>query len=81
MLNGIVEGPHGNHVVRGSSTKVEYHNVEQSQSEANPETGAVTTRDVYSERMVTILRAVEQDGNIRTFSNRPEETAEEESVA
>jgi Uncharacterised methyltransferase family (DUF6094) len=72
MLNGIVEGPHGVHVVRGSSHKVEYHNKEQSSSEENPETGAVTTKDVFSQRMVTAIRVVEQDGTIRTFSNEPE---------
>jgi hypothetical protein len=72
MLNGIVEGPHGVHVVRGSSHKVEYHNKEASTSEENPETGAVTTKDVFSQRMVTIIRCVEQNGTIVTFSNEPE---------
>jgi hypothetical protein len=83
MLDGIVEGPHGVHVVRGSSHKVEYHNKEQSTSEENPETGAVTTREVYSQRMVTVIRCVEQDGVIVTFSNdtkeQDEDEAEEES--
>jgi predicted RNA methylase len=73
MLDGVVEGPHGVHVVRGSSHKVEYHNKEQSSSDENPETGAVTTKDVYSQRMVTVIRVVEQDGVIQTFSNEPEE--------
>ena len=72
MLNGIVEGPHGVHVVRGSSHKVEYHNREASTSEENPETGAVTTKDVFSQRMVTVIRCVEQDGTIVTFSNEPQ---------
>jgi hypothetical protein len=80
MLNGIVEGPHSVHVVRGSSHKVEYHNREASSSEENPETGAVTTKDVFSQRMVTVIRCVEQSGHIVTFSNEPrtqEESAQE----
>ena len=73
MLDGVVESPHGVHVVRGSSHKVEYHNKEMSTSEANPESGAVTTKDVFSQRMITVIRVVEQDGKIQTFSNQPEE--------
>ena len=79
MLDGVVEGPHGCHVVRGSSRKVEYHNIPASTTEENPDTGAVTTRDVFSQRMVTMIRVVEQDGVIRTYSNdfKPEEEGEE----
>lgn len=73
MLDGIVKGPHGVHVVRGSSHKVEYHNKEQSTNEVNPDSGAVTTKDVFSQRMITVIRVVEQDGSIATFSNQPEE--------
>ncbi|SIO37105.1 hypothetical protein SAMN05444166_4166 [Singulisphaera sp. GP187] len=73
MLDGPVEGPYGVHVVRGSSHKVEYHNKEQSKSESNPDTGAVTTKDVYSERMITVIRVVEQNGVIQTFSNEPQD--------
>lgn len=73
ILDGVVEGPHGVHVVRGSSHKVMYHNKEASCSEENPDTGAVTTKDVFSERMVTVIRAVEQDGVIRTYDNEPKE--------
>ncbi len=69
MLDGVVEGPHGVHVVRGSSHKKEYHNKEASKSEEDPETGAVTTKDVFSERMITVIRCVEQDGVIYTHSN------------
>jgi predicted RNA methylase len=76
MLDGVVEGPHGVHVVRGSSHKVEFHNKEASDSTMNPETGAVTTKDVFSQRMVTIIRVVEQNGKIRTFSNEPIESVE-----
>jgi hypothetical protein len=80
MLDGVVEGPHGPHVVRGSSTKVQYHNKEQSRSEFNEATGAVTTKDVFSQRMVTIIRAVGQDGEIRTFSNEVKEDEQSEEV-
>ena len=73
MLDGVVEGPHGVHVVRGSSHKVEYHNKEMSTSEVNPDSGAVTTKDVFSQRMITVIRVVEQDGKIQTFSNEPDE--------
>lgn len=73
MLDGVVHGPHGVHVVRGSSHKVEYHNKEMSTNEVNPDSGAVTTKDVFSQRMVTVIRVVEQDGRIFTHSNEPEE--------
>lgn len=78
MLDGIVDGPHGPHVVRGSSHKVEYHNKEQSSSEENSETGAVTTKEVFSQRMVTVIRVVEQDGTLRTFSNEPKEPGDDD---
>ena len=77
MLDGVVEGPHGVHVVRGSSHKVEYHNKEQSTCEENPETGAVTQKDVFSQRMITVIRVVEQNGEIRTFSNEVKDEPEE----
>jgi hypothetical protein len=78
MLDGVVQGPYGPHVVRGSSHKVDYHNKEASESTMNPETGAVTTKDVFSQRMVTVIRCVESDGEIRTYSN---DTAEKEEAA
>lgn len=77
ILDGVVESPFGPHVVRGSSTKVEYYNKEASDSREDPETGAVTTRDVWSQRMVTIIRCVTEDGTIHTFSNAPKEEEKE----
>ncbi len=77
ILDGVVESPHGPHVVRGSSTKVEYFNREASDSTEDPETGAVTTRDVYSQKMVTIIRCVTEDGTIYTYSNAPKEEGDE----
>lgn len=77
MLDGVVDGPHGPHVVRGSSSKLTYHNKELSGSDENPDTGAVTTKDVFSERMITIIRCVTQAGTIHTFSNAPKEADED----
>jgi Uncharacterised methyltransferase family (DUF6094) len=77
ILDGVVESPHGPHVVRGSSTKVEYYNREASDSTEDPETGAVTTRDVYSQKMVTIIRCVTADGTLHTFSNAPKAEGDE----
>jgi hypothetical protein len=81
MLDGVVHGPDDSHVVRGSSSKVEYHNKELSKSEADPETGAVTSREVFSQRMVTSIRCVTQDGTLYTFSNAPKEPDEVEDDA
>ncbi len=80
ILDGVVESPFGPHVVRGSSTKVEYYNREASDSREDPETGAVTTRDVWSQRMVTIIRCVTEDGTIHTYSNAPKEEDKEEAI-
>lgn len=78
-LDGVVHTPFGAHVVRGSCHKVEYHNKEQSQSTENPDTGAVTTKDVFSERPVTIARMVDQRGIIWTHSTEvSEQTVEED---
>ena len=81
MLDGTVAGPHGVHVVRGSSHKVEYHNKEASKNEENPDSGAVTTKDVFSQRPVTVIRTVEQDGCIRTFSSDPCDETEDDDEA
>jgi hypothetical protein len=74
MLDGRVTGPHGTHVVRGSSHKEKYHNKELSRSEANPETGCVTTKDVWSERMVTTIRVAVSypEASIFTFRSTPD---------
>ena len=76
ILDGVVDSPYGPHVVRGSSTKVEYYNKEASDSTEDPETGAVTTKDVFSQRMVTIIRCVTGDGTLHTYSNSPKEEDE-----
>ena len=76
ILDGVVESPHGPHVVRGSSKKVEYYNKEASDS-TEDENGAVTTKDVYSQRMVTIIRCITADGTIHTFNNAAKEEGDE----
>jgi predicted RNA methylase len=73
MLNGPVLGPHGVHIVRGSSHKKEYLNMEASGSTENPETGAVTTKDVFSEKPITVIRIVDDRGIIWGYSNEPDE--------
>jgi hypothetical protein len=80
ILDGVVESEHGPHVVRGSSTKVEYYNKEASDCTEDPETGAVTTKDVYSQRTVTIIRCVTTDGTIYAFSNAPKEEGDQEAA-
>ena len=67
MLDGVVEGPDGPHVVRGTSKKVEY--ISDRSATENAETGAVTEKVVYSQRIVLTIRAVGEDGEIRTFSD------------
>jgi predicted RNA methylase len=81
MLDGVVNTPFGPHVVRGSSTKVEYRNNEASCSTMNPETGAVTTKTVFSEKPVTIIRCVTRGGELYTFSNTPPKDESEEDAA
>jgi hypothetical protein len=84
VLDGLVHGPFGTHVVRGSSHKKTYHDKESSESTENPESGAMTTKDVYRERMITVIRcAVDYpEPGIFTFSNdnldEKEETADED---
>ena len=78
MLDGFVNDPYGGHVVRGSSYKVEYHNKAASSSSANPDTGTVTTTNVYSQRPVTIIRAVGCTGEIHTYSSEPEQKEKED---
>jgi hypothetical protein len=80
MLDGAVEGPYGVHVVRGSSHKIRYHNKEASTSEENPDTGSVTTKDVISERPVTVIRYVDYRGTIWTQTNNDAENLDEEEL-
>jgi hypothetical protein len=64
-LDGVVcpekEPPH---VVRGTARKQQYRS---SQTEDQKEDGAVVTKTVYSEKIILTIRALGQDGSIRTF--------------
>ena len=56
VLDGVIHGPNGSHVVRGSSYKKQYLDREATVSTVNVETGSVTTKDTYRERMITCIR-------------------------
>lgn len=73
QLNGLVEpeGDGENHVVRGTVKKVEYFNEAASTSTVNPENGCLTTKDVFSQKPVCVIRAAFQDGAILTLSDDP----------
>ena len=79
VLDGVIHGPHGSHVVRGSSYKKQVKDHEATESTVNPETGAVTTKEVLRERMITVIRcAVDYPSpEIYTFSNDTKEEKEE----
>jgi hypothetical protein len=65
-LDGLVEPPgEPPHVVRGTARKVQY--VSHVETTANPD-GSETTRTVLSERITLTVRAVDQTGAIRTFT-------------
>ena len=69
-LDGIVEEDGGGvHVVRGTAKKEEYLNADKSKTTENPETGATKIVVVYSQKPVIVLRAVDQDGEIYTFTD------------
>lgn len=78
MLDGIVEGPDGPHVVRGTAKKVEY--ISERSSTENQDTGAVTEKVVFSQKIVLTIRAVGDDGEIRTFSDEPRDKEEGEET-
>lgn len=81
LASGILDGTvmcQWPHVVRGSSKKVKYYNKEASSSTEDEETGAVTTKDVWSQKPVTVIRCVTPDGNIYTYSNAPKEEGDKE---
>ena len=69
MLNGVVEGVDGPHVVRGTANKVEY--ISERSSTENADSGAVTEKVVFSQKIVLTIRAVGANGSIQTFSDVP----------
>jgi hypothetical protein len=74
VLDGLVPSDPP-HVVRGSAKKVE--RCTAVQSEENLDTGAVKTKTTYEEEMVPVIRAVEQEGTIHTFSRVVSDNDEE----
>ena len=67
-LDGVVR-PDGEppHVVRGTATKVRFL---QSKDAAEDDEGNVTTKKVYAERIVLVVRAVTPAGDIYTFADK-----------
>jgi predicted RNA methylase len=68
MLDGLIEPEDGHvHVVRGTARKVGYLS-EKSRTE-DADSGAVTEKEVWSQKIVLTVRAVGRDGTIRTFED------------
>lgn len=67
MLDGVIR-PEGEpaHVLRGTCRKEAYIS---DQSSTEGKSGAVTTKTVYSQRPVTIFRAIDSTGKIFTWSD------------
>jgi len=53
-----VSGPYGTHIVRGGSYKKTVLDPTETISTVNPESGAITTKETYRERMVTVIRCL-----------------------
>lgn len=70
ILDGVVEAPDGSaHVVRGTASKVEY--LSKIESTENAETGAVSEKQIFSQKVILTIRAVDEQGTIHTFSDQP----------
>jgi len=80
QLDGRVSGPYGTHVVRGSSYKVSTLDPSATISTVNPESGAVTTKETFRERMITVIRAAVDypAPGIFTFSNDEQKAKEDD---
>lgn len=74
MLNGVVHSSAGSHVVRGTSRKVEY--VSDRVTTEDADTGSVTEKVTHSERIEMSIRAVDQSGVIKTFTDAPPPAAD-----
>ncbi len=82
VLDGRVQGPHGTHVVRGSSYKKQVKDHEATVSTENVDTGAITTKETLRERLITCIRvAIDYPTpQICTFSNDDKQEKKEEHV-
>lgn len=72
MIDGAISDANQPHVVRGTNHKQEYYNVEESMSSEDPSTGAVTTKEVFSEVITTLIRAVDEEGKFYEFADSTE---------
>lgn len=65
-LDGLVETPDGNHVVRGVATKVEEYNEEASDYTVTEAGDTAKIKEVYSQQITLKVRALDETG-IYTF--------------
>lgn len=79
-LDGLVETPAGNHVVRGVSSKIEVYNEEASETKLSDDGKKTLHKDVYSEQIQLKVRAVDATGTIYTFTTDGAFTMEEALV-
>lgn len=68
-LDGLV-WPEGEppHVVRGTATKVSFRDEAKCEAKVN-EDGSTSSKEVWGEKIVLVVRAVSTDGTVRTFSD------------
>lgn len=79
LASGLLDGPvypdgEPPHVVRGTARKITYL-ADRSETE-NPDTGAVTEKETWSQKIELSVRAVGEDGDIKTFEGQKEDEPE-----
>jgi hypothetical protein len=79
-LDGLVETPHGNHVVRGVATKIEVFNEEASDYSISEDGETAKIKEVYSQQITLKVRAVDNTGVIHTYSADGSNAAGEDTV-
>jgi 16S rRNA G966 N2-methylase RsmD len=67
-LDGLVETPDGNHVVRGVATKIEVFNEEASDYTISDDGETAKTKEVFSQQITLKVRALDNTGTIYTFT-------------
>lgn len=70
-LDGLLETPHGNHVMRGIGRKREEFNEEASSTKISEDGKTCSVKEVYSETSDTKIRAVDKDHVIFTYTMEP----------